>query len=62
LTDDKEESEKNPLGLNPTEIIAYLSFELLRASEHLINPMTRKPFGIKIGQYYNKSIMSFFFN
>ncbi|CAF0963714.1 unnamed protein product [Adineta steineri] len=53
---DEEKTEKNLLGLNSTEIIAYLSFELLRANKDLINPMTRKPFGIKIGFHTGAAI------
>ncbi|CAF0994539.1 unnamed protein product [Adineta ricciae] len=56
LTSDDDANEKNPSGFNPTEIIAYLSLEILHASKHLINPMTRKPFGIKIGFHVGPAI------
>ncbi|CAF0866292.1 unnamed protein product [Adineta ricciae] len=49
-------NEKDPFGFNPTETIAYLSLEILHASKRLINPMTRKPFGIKIGFHVGPAI------
>ncbi len=54
--DDEKEHNKNPFGFNSTEIIAALSIELMRANEHIHNPITNKPFGIKIGKKYNKLI------
>ncbi len=58
--DDEEEEEeeqiKNPFELNSTEIIASLSLELARVSEHIHNSITNKPFDIKFGKKYNKSI------
>ena len=41
--------DKNPLGLHQTEIIASLALDLLNASEHIINPVTREPFNVKFG-------------
>jgi hypothetical protein len=56
--DDEEEEEqiKNPFELNSTEIIAALSLDLVRVSKHIRNPITNKPFDIKFGKKYNKSI------
>lgn len=41
--------DKNPLGLHQTEIIASLALDLLNASEHIINPVTKEPFNVKFG-------------
>ena len=54
--DEQNDHNKNPFGLNSTEIIAALSLELMRASEYIHNPITNKPFDLKFGRNYNKSI------
>lgn len=44
------------VDINSTETMAYLSLELLQACQHLINPITRKPFQIKIGFHVGSAI------
>jgi hypothetical protein len=50
--DDENEHNKTSFGFNSTEIIAALSLELMRASEHVRNPITNKPFNLKFGKKY----------
>ncbi len=44
-----ENIDKNPLGLHQTEIIASLALDLLNITQKMINPITNKPFKVKIG-------------
>ena len=46
----EEMQNKNPNGLNSSEIIAALSLEFLRISEHFYNPISKKPFHLKFGK------------
>ena len=48
-SDDSRGIHTRSLELNAAEIIAYLSLDLLEAMDSLINPITEKPFDIKIG-------------
>ena len=48
---------KNPLGLNQAEIIAGLALEILKSAKNVINPVTKKPFRVKIG---NETYLSLF--
>ncbi|CAF1105309.1 unnamed protein product [Adineta ricciae] len=60
--DDEEKDEieemhnKNPNGLNSTEIIAALSLEFVRTSEHFYNPISKKPFHLKFGFHSGMAI------
>ncbi|CAF0994520.1 unnamed protein product [Adineta ricciae] len=60
--DDEEEDEtqdehnKNPDGLNSSEIIAALSLEFVRTSEHFYNPISKKPFHLKFGFHSGMAI------
>ena len=45
-----EKTDKNPLGLHQTEVIASLALDLLNASQDIINPVTEEPFKVKIGK------------
>ncbi|CAF0865982.1 unnamed protein product [Adineta steineri] len=53
---EEERINRNSLGLNPTEIIAELSLEFLHASEHIHNPVTNKPFHLKLGFHSGTAI------
>jgi len=48
--DMNENTDKNPLGLHQTEIIASLALDLLSVSQKVVNPVTNEPFKIKIGE------------
>ena len=51
LDDDMvEKIDKNPLRLHQTEIIALLALDLLKASQNIINPVTKEPFNVKFGK------------
>jgi len=45
-----ENTDKNPLGLHQTEIIASLALDLLSVSQKVVNPVTNEPFKIKVGK------------
>ena len=48
-----EKIDKNPLRLHQTEIIALLALDLLKASQNIINPVTKEPFNVKFGKASN---------
>jgi hypothetical protein len=58
-----EEVDKNPSGLNQSEIVASLALDLLNVCQNIVNPITNAPFKVKIGKIklyktFNEMILS----